>query len=91
MRKYLGVLAGVAALCAMSWAQAPDSADPDSDSSPGPDSGRRLRFQLLQWPFAGLRPSIRASNFLAAARMLKLAFSMPDTGLASMAGTLLWD
>ena len=29
MRKYLGVLAGVAALCVMSWAQAPAQAPPD--------------------------------------------------------------
>ena len=39
MRKYLGVLAGVAALCVMSWAQVPAPAPhPSSSSGPGPSS-----------------------------------------------------
>ncbi|MGA8774484.1 MAG: hypothetical protein WA618_06340 [Terriglobales bacterium] len=43
MRKYLGVLVAIAALCLMSWSQAPDQTPPSTPpttSTPAPDSGQ---------------------------------------------------
>ena len=61
VRKYLGVLAGVAALCVASWAQAPAAPPPSPDQAPPtqprPLPLRQFRFRRVQSqaPIAPLR------------------------------------
>ncbi|MGP8141796.1 MAG: hypothetical protein ACLQBU_07980 [Terriglobales bacterium] len=57
MRKYLGVLAGVAALCVMSWAQAPTQAP-----APAPDSAQAPAPAAEQAPAPAEAPPPKAAN-----------------------------